>query len=118
VTLKKFCANCVMVAGAVSALSGAVKSVAEIFPTSCAKQAEVRRLEVPLPPPPPAPAPADEGEVRTRSRTLESRPEPPPKIVYQREEPKRTVWIWPALLVGGVALMAFARKLKRGEKTV
>lgn len=102
-----------MVAGAVSALSGAVKSVAEIFPTGCRMKAEapvqVREIA-----PPPAPAPVEEGGGEGwRGRTLESRPEPPP-IVYHMEEPKkRNLWVWPALLVFGVLLMMFARKLKR-----
>lgn len=106
-SLKKVCANCVMIAGAVTALSGAAKSVIELVPPGCTMKAEA-----PKPPPPPmidAPKRISRGPA-----SVDSQPEPPPTIVYHMESPKKKLyWLGPLVLAVGVALMMLARKLKK-----
>lgn len=122
-TLKKFCANCVMVAGAVTALTGAVKSVVELIPPGCKPKPPLMGMmskedidDVMLRPSAPMPAPATEGSELGR-RTFESQPERKPTIMFsRREEPEKKWWailVWPVVLGSGLIVLAVGGKMKR-----
>lgn len=111
-TLKKLCANCVMLAGAITALTGAFKSVVEVIPPGCTSKPavlisapqEVRKLPVPR---------------TTGPRTLESRTEPP-IVFYRTEEPvnRWVVLIWPVVLGSGVAVLLAGWRMKKNARKV
>lgn len=107
-TLKQFCANCVMLAGAVTALTGAAKSVIDLVPKGCVSQKTVAYYNpnskyLPKPPPPPSPR---------NIKTNEPVPPPPPPVV--RKESQGLWWsLGPALLLLGFLVAWLGKRMKR-----